>query len=555
MEPLNKHIVMKKILSFVFMSAICCAHVFSQDYSQYHGICGDNLTWRINTPVYENEEIAYWPIDMSSGDTLYIEGYGDMYNYKSRYNGGNAPWLNNYLFANIRYVYFSKRLKTIGSYAFEEMQIEWTIINDGIVLSHSDVYLPDSVTSIGNYAFCSCQTHNIVIPNSVTHIGKYAFLQSQIHDVTISENVTEIGLGAFRYCKNLQEINVDINNANYSSVDGALFDKGMTTLIQYPGGKYVYDGYTVPNGVTTIDRYALAYTNLEIISIPGSVNNIGNYAFSDSQNLQSINVAQDNLNYSSTNGVLFDKTKDSLITYPMGRHGVYSIPDGTRYIKDGAFIACKKMTAVIFPSSLIKIGTSAFMSCESLVSIDLPDGITEIQPWAFSSCTNLSFINFGKSIADIGQHAFAYCSALQSVAIPKGVIALDRTFVGCNSLNTVSIPSTVNSIGEGTFMGCSNLTTIYNHSFTPQIIPRRVFVYDDESLPNCTLYVPEKSVELYQTTDVWKEFSPILPIQNTEGVDHVNSSVKYDTSKLIHNGQIYILRGEKVYTLQGQEVK
>ena len=311
------------------MSLICYAQAFSQDYSQYHGTCGDNLTWRINTPVYEDGEIAYWHVGLSSGDTLYIEGYGDMYNYKSQYNSGQAPWLSNYWFVTIRYVYFTKRLKSIGSYAFQDMQIEWTIINDGIMLAHSDVYLPDSVTSIGNYAFWNCQTHNIVIPNSVTHIGKYAFLQSQIQKVNISENVIEIGLGAFRYCKNLREIDVDINNANYSSVDGALFDKGMTTLIQYPGGKYVYDGYTVPNGVTTIERYALAYTNLETINIPGCVSNIGNYAFSDSQYLQSINVAQDNLNYSSINGVLFDKTKDSLITYPMGRHGVYSIPDGT----------------------------------------------------------------------------------------------------------------------------------------------------------------------------------------------------------------------------------
>lgn len=547
---------MKKILSFVCMSLICYAQAFSQDYSQYHGTCGDNLTWRINTPVYEDGEIAYWHVGLSSGDTLYIEGYGDMYNYKSQYNSGQAPWLSNYWFVTIRYVYFTKRLKSIGSYAFQDMQIEWTIINDGIMLAHSDVYLPDSVTSIGNYAFWNCQTHNIVIPNSVTHIGKYAFLQSQIQKVNISENVIEIGLGAFRYCKNLREIDVDINNANYSSVDGALFNNDMTTLIQYPGGKYVYDGYTVPNGVTTIERYALAYTNLETINIPGCVSNIGNYAFSDSQYLQSINVAQDNLNYSSINGVLFDKTKDSLITYPMGRHGVYSIPDGTKYIKDAAFSGCQKLTAIIFPSSLMKIGSYAFQSCESLVSIDLPDGINEIKSFTFYNCTNLSFVNFGKNITTIEHNAFAYCSALQSVAIPEGVTALDRTFTGCNSMNTVTIPSTVNSIGEGTFLGC-NLSTIYNYALTPQTIARNVFVYDDyESLPNCTLYVPEESIELYQTADVWKEFNPILPIQNTEGIDDVNSSVKHNTNKLLRNGQILILRGNKTYnTLTGQEVK
>lgn len=547
---------MKKILSFVCMSLICYAQAFSQDYSRYHGTCGDNLTWRINTPVYENGEIAYWPIDLSSGDTLYIEGHGDMYNYKSRYNGDMAPWLNNYIFANIRYVYFSKRLKSIGSYAFQEMQIEWTIINDGIVLASSGLLLPDSVTSIGNYAFVSFQTYNIIIPNSVTYIGKYAFNNSKIAIVNISENVAEIGLGAFRYCKYLQEINVDINNANYSSVDGVLFNKDLSTLIQYPGGKYVYDGYTVPNGVTTIDRYALAYTDLETINLPGSVNNIANNAFYDNQNLKSINVAQDNLNYSSINGVLFDKTADSLITYPMGRHGVYSIPNGTKYIKNEAFSGCSKLTAVIFPSSITEIGSFAFQLCESLVSIDLPDGINEIKNSTFNMCTNLSFVNFGKNITAIEHDAFAYCYALQSVTIPTGVTTLDRTFTCCYNLITVTIPSTVNSIGKGTFMGCNNLSTIYNYASTPQSIERKVFVYDDyDSLPNCTLYVPEESVELYQTANVWKEFNPIVPIKNTEGIGDVYSSVKHNIDKILHNGQIFILRGEKVYTLTGQEVK
>ena len=538
------------------MSLICYAQAFSQDYSRYHGTCGDNLTWRINTPVYENGEIAYWPIDLSSGDTLYIEGHGDMYNYKSRYNGDMAPWLNNYIFANIRYVYFSKRLKSIGSYAFQDMQIEWTIINDGIVLASSGLLLPDSVTSIGNYAFVSCQTYNIIIPNSVTYIGKYAFNNSKIAIVNISENVAEIGTGAFRDCKYLQEINVDINNPNYSSVDGVLFNKDLTTLIQYPEGKYVYDGYTVPNGVTTIDRYALAYTDLETINIPGSVNNIANYAFYDNQNLKSINVAQDNLNYSSINGVLFDKTADSLITYPMGRHGIYSIPDETKYIKDAAFDRCSKLTAITFPSSITEIGSLAFQLCESLVSIDLPDGINEIKNSTFNMCTNLSFVNFGKNITAIEHEAFAYCYALQSVTIPTGVTTLDRTFPCCYNLNTVTIPSTVNSIGKGTFMGCNNLSTIYNYASTPQSIEREVFVYADyESLPNCTLYVPEESIELYQAANVWKEFNPIIPIKNTQGIGDVNSSVKHNIDKILRDGQIFILRGEKEYSITGQEVK
>ena len=102
------------------------------------------------------------------------------------------------------------------------------------------------------------------------------------------------------------------------------------------------------------------------------------------------------------------------------------------------------------------------------------------------------------------------------------------------------------------------MSTIYNYASTPQSIEREVFVYDDyDSLPNCTLYVPEESVELYQTANVWKEFNPILAHPQTEVIDNILAE-EYEnrtTKKISKDGQILILRGDKTYTLQGQEVK
>lgn len=314
------------------------------------GTCGENLTWSF---------------DESTG-TLTISGTGAMYNYEQN----NCPW----------------------------RKYECNI---------KEIVIDDSVTSIGNWAFYSCESlTSVIIGNSVQTIGELSFFVcNSLTSVIIPNSVKTIGYGAFYGCSNLTSITVDSDNQYYSNDEyDILFNKNKTTLIQYPVGS-TRTSYTIPDSVTTI----------------------GELSFASCNNLTSV-----------------------------------TIPDSVTIIGNRAFDSCDNLTNITIGNNVTTVGMEAFYYCRSLKSVTIPNSVTTIDGGAFEGCNSLTSVIIGDSVTTIGSYAFSNCSRLTTVTLPNTVTEIGcGTFYSCNNLANISIPNSIILINDNAFCYCINLTDVY----------------------------------------------------------------------------------------------
>ncbi|MBQ9428132.1 MAG: leucine-rich repeat domain-containing protein [Clostridia bacterium] len=221
------------------------------------------------------------------------------------------------------------------------------------------------------------------------------------------------------------------------------------------------DGYPV----TSIGNYAFSESVvINSIEIPSSVTSIGRGAFSYNFYLNSIVVDAANQNYSSdTQGILYNKEKTILIFSGCGAIGNIEIPSSVTSIGDGAFAWCGNLKSIMIPSSVTSIGSGAFADCDRLMSVTFAEGsqCTSIGNGAFWGCSELTSITIPSSVMSIEESVFGECSSLTSFAIPTSVTSIgDSAFEYCSGLTSITIPSSVTNIGKRVFRECSNLTSI-----------------------------------------------------------------------------------------------
>ena len=332
----------------------------------------------------------------------------------------------------------------------------------------TSIIIPESVTNIGEYAFLDCgNLTSITIPDSVTSIGDGAFKHCiSLTSITIGDSVTSIGSGAFSSCYNLTSITVSKNNANYKTVDGDLYSKDGTTLIQYAIGKTA-TSFVIPDSVTSIGDLAFYNcSSLTSITIPDSVTSIGEWAFYNCRSLTSITIS----NSITSIGELAFRDCISLTSVTMPAYAIPFIPKSNlqtvvitsgESIEEYAFYNCSSLTSITIPDSVTSIGRYAFYDCDSLTSITIPDSVTSIGNAVFSGCGNLTSITIPDSVTSIGGSAFSYCSSLTSITIPDSVTSIgDLAFYNCSSLTSITIGDSVTSIGDKAFVNCYNLTSV-----------------------------------------------------------------------------------------------
>jgi uncharacterized repeat protein (TIGR02543 family) len=265
---------------------------------------------------------------------------------------------------------------SIGSYAFSNcsgLTGALTIPSSVTAIGSSAFYgcsgltgaltIPSSVTSIGDAAFyrCSGLTGALTIPSGVTVIGGSAFFgcSGLMGALTIPSGVTTIGSYAFYGC---------------SGLTGALTIPSSVTAIgtsAFAGCSGLTGALTIPSSVTAIEYAAFNDCSglTGALTIPSSVTSIGDIAFSSCSGLTAINVNAANANYSSADGVLYNKNKTTLIQYPGGKQGEFAIPSSVTAIGNYAFYDCSGLTSLTIPASVTSIGDYAFYSCTGLTAV------------------------------------------------------------------------------------------------------------------------------------------------------------------------------------------
>lgn len=321
--------------------------------------------------------------------------------------------------------------------------------------------LPDSIDTIADYAFYGCSGINNLSISAKT-IGDYAFsLCSQLESVSFSDNLETIGDEAFKstclsevfipsavsdigeraFATNkIEKINVEEDNQYYTSIDGVLFNKSETEIIDYPNYTEA-EFYAVPQSVTSIGEYAFGgdIPSLKTVIIPDTVTEIENGAFMDFYGLEYIDI-----------------------------------PTSVTEIGDNAFNGCSQLASITIPNSVTEIGASAFRYCSSLQSVSLTEGLKSIGDYAFSGAYELSNVTLPNSLSDISPTAFFnsenFCEYLTDASNPyfsvtDGVLySKDKTelvsYPYGKKGNEYSVLSGTKSIGDYAIVS-NNLDSVY----------------------------------------------------------------------------------------------
>lgn len=382
------------------------------------------------------------------------------------------------------------------------------------------VTLPESVTSIGSWAFANCaKLEQVSFPAGLTSIDLGAFENcTALTAVTLPKRLTELGGAVFENCSALKSVWIPKSLTNNGLGDGfkgctaltdITFETGITKIADRQFDGSPIKSITIPGTVTTVGMGAFSdCANLTAIDLPSSVTEIDGYAFENCTALTTVtlpkhlrrldteaflgctalksvfiplslqNASNPFRKCTALTDVTFEDGRTELPDTLLQGSGVrqLTVPQTVTKIGYSAFADCTQLTAITLPAGLRELGNEAFKGCTALTGVALPDSLTDLGYGVFRNCSALTAVEFPAGIAWIsGSSMLRNCTSLRSVKLPGTVSSLgDYFFAGCTALEQIVLPDSVTEIGSNLFNGCTALTDV-TLSTNLQAIPVNTF--------------------------------------------------------------------------------
>ena len=407
----------------------------------------------------------------------------------------------------------------IDSYAFNN--------NNSLV----SVNIQAAITTIEGSMFYKCQNlTGVTMPNTITSIGSYAFYNSKLTSIVIPDNVSSVGYDAFDYCYDIVSVttnsNADFSNSSLKvTKDGIKYDilskntasvsgcsAGLTDVVigssfiagntfsvnkisSYAFSNSAITSVIIPNTITNIDYNAFSSCNsLTSVILPNSLTTIGYNAFYECSNIDVLIVPNSvtsigNNAFKNVKAIVYNGTAGTASS-TWGALVRYNVLDGDFVYEDSTKVKLVaylgSSSSVTIPSSVTEIDANAFANCSSLTQVDLANAIT-IGNNAFYGCNNIESVTTGNTVSLTNSALFLHKNGYEYqvlsddkvnlISAPKNItgsltissVTAGNTFnvediksyafEDCTGLTSITIPNTITTINDGVFKGCVNLVT------------------------------------------------------------------------------------------------
>ena len=386
-----------------------------------------------------------------------------------------------------------------------------TLIIVSTAENETEITIPSEINGMpvvsidANFAQNSKDTlTKIIMPDTIKNIGDSAFEGCyNVTEIKFSNTLEKIGNNAFENCGN--------------SIAKLEIPDTVNTI-----GDFAFDKY--------------GSSNIKELYIGKNVNKIGTGAFSINS-LQKIVVSSENNTYKSIDGVLYSKSGNTLIQYPVSKDDIttFEIPNEVKTI--GQYAICRNgtLTSVTMSNSVTKIAKGAFSECFNLANVTLSPNVKTIEKNTFeeSGITQINLAN-GNKIED---EAFIKCK-LTEVTLPQNINFVgNRAFSKCSKLTKAVINANITTISNAMFENCSKLSNV--------TISSRINTFEEKAFKNCealTLNLPETLTTVKKNSVLGPKISNVpnnlKNIENESFGDNISEDLKIKIQAINPDGII-----------------